>query len=79
VAEELFRQFDITEIVADQKTAVRNFLEAGLAEGANPRTTALDLVGRISGASGKREGGVIGLTSSQEGWVRNYRDRTVER
>lgn len=62
----------IGEIVSDQKTAVRNFLEAGLAEGANPRTTALDLVGRINKATGNREGGVIGLTSTQEGWVRNY-------
>lgn len=62
----------ISEIVTDQKTAVRNFLEAGLSEGANPRTTALDLVGRVSRATGQREGGVIGLTSSQEAWVRNY-------
>ncbi len=62
----------ITSIVADQKTAVRNFLQAGLAEGANPRTTALDLVGRVSKATGNREGGVIGLTASQEEWVRNY-------
>lgn len=62
----------ISEMVADQKTAVRNFLEAGLSEGANPRTTALDLVGRVSRASGEREGGVIGLTSTQEQWVRNY-------
>ena len=62
----------IRDIVTDQKTAVRNFLEAGLSQGANPRTTALDLVGRISRSSGQREGGVIGLTSSQEEWVRNY-------
>ncbi len=62
----------ISEIVSDQLTAVRNFLTAGLEVGANPRTTALDLVGRISKATGQREGGVIGLTSSQEAWVRNY-------
>lgn len=62
----------ISEIVSDQRTAVRNFLQAGLAEGANPRTTALDLVGRINKATGNREGGVIGLTDSQAQWVKAY-------
>jgi hypothetical protein len=62
----------IKDIAADQLAAVRNFLSARLAEGANPRTTALDLVGRISATTGRREAGVIGLTSSQEEWVRNY-------
>lgn len=62
----------ISDIVDDQRTAVRNFLSARLQEGANPRTTALDLVGRIAKETGRREGGVIGLTSSQEEWVRNY-------
>lgn len=63
----------ITEIVADQKTAIRSFLTAGMEKGLNPKTVALDLVGRI-GASGSREGGIVGLTSSQEGWVRTFED-----
>jgi hypothetical protein len=74
VAEQWLRQYSsnmITGIVDDQRNMIRGFLQAGLEAGANPRTTALDLVGRI-GASGKREGGTIGLTQSQEQWVRNY-------
>lgn len=74
VAEQWLRQYSstmITGIVDDQRTMIRGFLQAGLEAGANPRTTALDLVGRV-GASGNREGGTIGLTQSQEQWVRNY-------
>lgn len=61
----------ITEIVDDQRNMVRTFLERNLAAGNNGRAVALDLVGRVS-PSGVREGGVIGLTSSQEEWVSNY-------
>jgi hypothetical protein len=61
----------VTQILDDQRVMIREFLTAGMQAGNNPRTTALDLVGRI-GASGKREGGVIGLTSSQQQWARNY-------
>jgi hypothetical protein len=61
----------IKGILDDQRAMVRDFLTKGMAAGNNPRTTALDLVGRI-GASGRREGGVIGLSSSQVEWVNNY-------
>ncbi len=63
----------VREVLDDQRDMIRGFLTEGLARGANPRTSALDLVGRI-GASGRREGGSLGLTSSQEGWVRAYAD-----
>jgi hypothetical protein len=63
----------ITEIVTDQRDVIRSALSQGVFRGDNPRTTALDLVGRINAATGKRQGGVIGLTSQQEGWIRNAR------
>lgn len=61
----------IVEIVDDQRTLIREALEYGIRRGLNPRTAALDLVGRI-GVNGTREGGLLGLTSSQAEWVRNY-------
>ncbi len=62
----------IREIIDDQRNAIRDFLQSGMREGLNPRTVALDLVGRINADTGRREGGIIGLTRSQEEWVRNY-------
>lgn len=63
----------ITEIVDDQRNMVREYIAKGIAAGDNPRTVALDLVGRV-GIDGKRSGGLIGLTSSQSEWVQNYQD-----
>lgn len=62
----------IKEIVDDQRDMIRSYLTDALAKGLNPRTAALDLVGRINKVTGRREGGTIGLTSSQEEWVRSY-------
>lgn len=64
----------IKDIMDDQRTMIRNAMETGMKRGANPRTTALELVGRVSRATGHREGGMIGLTDSQAQWVQNYAD-----
>lgn len=63
----------VTEIVADQRTAVREALDAGMMAGRHPRTVALDVVGRMDRAAKVRAGGVIGLTSQQARWVENAR------
>jgi hypothetical protein len=63
----------IREIVDDQRTMIREHLRAGMEAGINPRDVALDLAGRIDPGTKARMGGALGLTSSQEQWVRNFR------
>ena len=63
----------VVEIVEQQREMIRERLADFTARGVNPRTAALDLVGRVNKTSGKRIGGFIGLTSQQAGWVANAR------
>ncbi len=61
-----------TELVDDQIAMMRTSLSEGLNAGRNPRSVALDLVGRINPATRVREGGTLGLHSTQERWLANY-------
>lgn len=67
----------ITGIEDDMRTTVRNTLTAGLEAGRNPRSTALDIIGRINPSTGMREGGVIGLGLREEGWSRSARAKLL--
>lgn len=64
----------ITRIQEDTRVNIMNTLQVNMAAGNNPRTTALDIVGRIDPSSGKRVGGLIGLNQNQELWARNARN-----
>lgn len=61
----------IREITDDAREAVQSLLARNLEKGTAPRTTALDIVGRINRATGRREGGVIGLGSQREKWAQS--------
>lgn len=63
----------IVEIMDDQREVIRTILTEGMEAGRGPRDVALDLVGKINQTTGRREGGVIGLTQRQTGYVINMR------
>jgi hypothetical protein len=79
-AEEWLRQQSselVTRISNETRNNVRTSLESGMIEGRNPRNVALDIVGRIDPATGKRTGGVIGLTENQQFWAQSARNRLL--
>lgn len=68
----------ITQITEDQRTLIKRVL-APLSSGQDPMLTgdtpqklALDLVGRVSRMTNRREGGLLGLTTQQATWAQNY-------
>ena len=63
----------VTRITDDTRDNIRTIIQRGVAEGRNPRNIALDIVGRINPDTGRRTGGIIGLTAPQEKWVANMR------
>lgn len=66
----------VTRITNSQRQAIRETLESGMRLGRNPRQTALDIVGRVS-QTGRRKGGIVGLTDPQAKYVANAREQLL--
>lgn len=64
----------IVEINRGQRGAIRAIITDGFQRGDNPRTTALNIVGRISPQTGRRAGGVIGLHDQFADYAVNMRN-----
>lgn len=59
----------VVEITQDTREGLRQVLTATMERNTAPRTAALDVVGRLNRATGRREGGLVGLTSQQMEWA----------
>lgn len=59
----------IQGIVSETLDASRVAMLAGLADGRSTRSIALDITGRLDAATGRRIGGILGLTVEQTDWV----------
>lgn len=64
----------VTRTTEDMRDAARASITDNLARGRNPKAAALDLIGRVNRVTGKREGGILGLSSAQERFVASARD-----
>ena len=61
------------DLMPESRAAIQTMLQDGMIKGKNPRSVALDIVGRID-ATGKRAGGVIGLSDQQTKYAINMAD-----
>lgn len=65
----------VSRITDDTRVIVRNALTVGMEQGRNPRSVALDIVGRVDPTTGRRVGGSVGLTKGQDAWARSAANR----
>lgn len=66
----------VTQLRKEQREAVREVLATNAQLGLNPRSTALDIAGRVT-KSGAREGGIVGLNAPQANAVANARSNLM--
>lgn len=63
--------------VDGQIETARRVIADGFARGEGPQTIATDIAGRINPISGRREGGIVGLSDPQVGYVDSMRRRLL--
>ena len=66
----------VTEVVDDTRVLIAQTIRGGLEAGAGPLRTALDIGGRM--VNGKRQGGLVGLHSTQAEYVQNMRGELTD-
>lgn len=67
----------VTGYVDEQIEMARRVIADGFARGEGPQNIATDIAGRINPLSGRREGGIIGLSDPQVGYVESMRSRLL--
>ena len=67
----------VTEVIEDQREAIKVAIAAGLEQGRGARSIALDIAGRVDSETGRRTGGIVGLTSQQSAWTANFREELL--
>lgn len=67
----------VTGYVEEQIETARRVIADGFARGEGPQNIATDIAGRINPISKRREGGIIGLSDPQAGYVESMRARLL--
>lgn len=67
----------ITGYVQEQVEAARETIVKGYSRGEGPQQIAVDIAGRVDRASGRRSGGIVGLSEPQAGYVSSMRERLL--
>lgn len=63
--------------VEEQIEAARKVIGDGFQSGEGPQQIAVDIAGRVNPLSGRREGGIVGLSDPQVGYVDSMRARLL--
>ncbi len=67
----------ITGYTAEQVEVARDTIVKGYSRGDGPQQIAVDIAGRVDRVTGRRAGGIVGLSEPQAGYVQSMRDRLL--